>query len=369
VAEELSFSVRDIPACARYAFSARKIWVYFKTLLLAWLIWDIFVYLGFFAAGCDMAARWDQSRLLPLPGSLFWVDPVPVILLVVGAVLIVHVLMRGSMMVSSLTFQQMRGDSFFSGSDAAAFARRHSAPLVAIPMMLLVTLALFLMTGIIAGLVSRIPAVGPVIAALFSVPMWGTMLLGLLTAAGLLLSLDLVPSVVATTRGDTFEAIFEVFSTLTSQSWRLLLYILVAAIVIVLSTALFLAASSIALTLLAIAFGLGSNEGGLVSSMAAGPQFLAPEILPYFSGLLNPGQTGGQVWTGAAGLVASVSGTAVLLLVLSYFLSGWSAAWTIIYTVLKYRKDGENLLERADMEEQREFDRMYGESGPGQSSE
>lgn len=369
MSEELSFSVRDIPACARYAFSARKIWVYFKTLILAWVIWDVFVYLGFFAAGCDMAARWDQSRLLPLPGSLFWMDPVPVILLVVGAVLIVYVLMRGALMVSGLTFQQMRGDNFFSGSDASAFARKHSAPLITIPIMLLVTLALLLTTGVIAGLVSRIPAVGPVLAALFSVPLWGTMLLGLLTAVGLLVALDLVPAVVAATRGDTFESIFEVFSTLTSQSWRLLLYTVVAALVITLSTALFLLASSIALTALSATFSIGSGGGGLVPSMAAGPQFLAPEILPYFSGLLAPVQGGGEAWTGAAGLVASVSGTALLLLVISYFLSGWSAAWTLIYTVLKYRKDGENLLERADLEDQREFDRMYGESGPVQPSE
>jgi hypothetical protein len=366
VSEEPRFSIRDIPACARYGFSARKIWVFFKTLVLSWIIWDIFVYLGFFAAGSDMAARWDQSRLLPLPGSLFWMDLIPVILLAIGIVLIVYILMRGSMMVSRMTFQQIRGDDFFSGKDASSFAKTHSAPLATIPLMLVLTMIIIFAAGALAGTVSRIPAAGPVLAAVLSIPLWGMMLLGLLTAAGLLLALQLVPAIVATTGGDSFEAVFEVFSTLTSQSWRLFLYLLVAMLAILFAGLLFLLFSSLALTVLSSAFTLGAGHGSLVSTMAAGPQVLAPEILPYFSGLVTFGHQGGtQTWTGLAGLIASVSGTAVFLVVLSYMFSGLSAAWTLIYLALKYRKDGEDLSERADREDQREFDRMYGETGPG----
>ncbi|MBN2587663.1 MAG: hypothetical protein JXR55_10245 [Candidatus Fermentibacteraceae bacterium] len=366
VAEELRFGIRDIPSCARYGFSARKIWVFFKTLVLSWIIWDIFVYLGFFAAGSDMAARWDQSRLLPLPGSLFWMDTIPVILLAIGIVLIIHVLMRGSMMVSRMTFQQVRGDDFFSGADASRFTKTHSAPLITIPVMLVLTMIIIFAVGVLAGVVSGIPAAGNVLVAVLSLPLWGMMLLGLLTAAGLLLALQLVPAVVATTGGDTFEAVFEVFSTLTSQSWRLFLYFLAAVIAILSAGLLFLLFSSLALTVLSSAFTLGAGNGSLVSTMAAGPQVLAPEVLPYFSGLVTFGhQDGAGTLTGLAGLIASISGTAVFLVVLSYMCSGFSAAWTLIYMVLKFRKDGEDLLERADREDQREFDRMYGETGPG----
>lgn len=360
MAEELSFGIRDIPACARYGFSARKIWVFFKTLVLSWLVWDVFVYLGFFASGSDMAARWEQSRLLPLPGSVFWIDPVPVIFLALGSLLIVYVLMRGSLMVSRMTFQQVRGDDFFSSADARRFAGKHYAPLIAVPLMLVLALALIFASGVAAGLVSGIPAAGPVIAALFSVPLWGVMLLGILTALGLVLALDMVPSVVACTAGDSFEAVFEVFSTLTSQSWRLLLYLLVSLLVILAAGTLFLFATSLAMAGLSSAFTAGAGEGGLAATMAAGPQVLAPEILPYFSGLITLGRSGGgETWTGAAGVIASLSGTAVFLVVLSYVLSSWSSAWTLIYIVLKRRKDGENLPERADLEDQREFDRMY----------
>ncbi|MFO8184036.1 MAG: hypothetical protein R6U39_07665 [Candidatus Aegiribacteria sp.] len=364
MAEELSFGIRDIPACARYGFSARKIWVFFKTLVLSWLIWDVFVYLGFFASGSNMAARWDQSRLLPLPGSVFWMDTVPVIFLALGAVLIVYVLMRGSLMVSKMTFQQVRGDDFFSSADARRFAGKHYAPLIAVPLMLVLALALIYASGIATGLLSRIPAAGPVIAALLSIPLWGAMLLGILTALGLVLALDMVPSVVACTGGDSFEAVFEVFSTLTSQSWRLLLYLLVSLLVILAAGTLFLLSTSLAIAGLSSAFTAGAGEGGLAASMAAGPQVLAPEILPYFSGLITVGRAGGgETWTGLAGVIANLSGTALFLVVLSYVLSSWSSAWTLIYIVLKRRKDGDNLPERADLEDQREFDRMYDAQG------
>lgn len=369
MAEELSFGARDIPACARYGFSARKIWVFFKSLVLSWLIWDIFIYLGFFAAGCDMAARWSQSRLLPLPGSLFWMDPVPIVLLAVAVVLILYVLMRGSLMVSRITFQQIRGDEFFSSRDAARFARRHRAPIIAIPLMLLFTMILVLAGGALAGLVSRIPAAGPVIAALLSLPLWGSMLLALLTAIALLVSLDLVPAVVASTSGDSFEAVFEVFSTITSQSWRLFLYLLIAVVTIVSAGIVFMFAGSLAVTVLSGAFSIGAGAGDVAASMASGPQLLAPEVLPHFSGLITLGQQGsGQAWTGLAGTLAALSGTAVFLITVSYLLSSWSAAWTIIFVVLKRRKDGEDLMERADSEDRREFDRMYGEAAPAKPS-
>lgn len=362
MAEELSFNFKDIPSCARHGFSARKIWVFFKTLVLSWAIWDVFIYLGFFAAGYDMAAKWEQSRLLPLPGALFWQNLVSVIFLIIGAILILYVLMRGALMVSRITFQQIRGDSFFSGADAAKFARGNSTPLIAIPVLLVVVLLLALAAGVITGVLSRIPAVGPVLAALLSIPLWGVMLLAVLTAVALLLSLKLLPSIIATTGGDTFESIFELFSTMTSQSWRVFLYWILSLIVILLGGMTFLLFSSIAVNLLSFSVDLGAGNSGFGAALASGPQLLAPEVLPFFSGLLSFGQQGDmQTWTGVSGVIAGVSGTAIFLVIISYLLSCCSSSWTLIYLVLRYRKDGVDLLERADRKEQREFDHLYNE--------
>lgn len=362
MAEELRFNVKDIPLCAKYGFSARKIWICFKTLVLSWAIWDIFIYLGFFAAGYDMAARWEQSRLFPLPGALFWTDVIPVVFLIIAVILILYVLMRGALKVSRITFQQIRGDNFFSGADAAKYARGNSTPLVAIPVLLVLVILLALVAGAAAGVLSRVPVAGPILTALLSIPLWGIMLLAVLTALALVLSFQLLPSIIATTGGDTFESIFELFSTMTSQSWRVFLYWLLSLIIILLGGITFLLFTSLAVDLLSFSVALGAGSGGFGQALASGPRLLAPEILPFFSGLITFGQQdSAQAWTGISGVIAGFSGTAILLIVVSYLFSCCSSSWTLIYLALRYRKDGVDLVDSADLEEQREFDRLYGD--------
>ncbi|MCK5117623.1 MAG: hypothetical protein KAR44_13580, partial [Candidatus Aegiribacteria sp.] len=125
--------------------------------------------------------------------------------------------------------------------------------------------------------------------------------------------------------------------------------------------AAFLLLSSVAFSFLSLSVSAGAADSGLVAALASGPQLLAPEALPFFSGIL--GQQGDvQGFSGLAGILAGISGTAILLIIISYFLSSCSSAWTLIYVVLKYKKDGEDLTDRADREERREFDRIYGDS-------
>ncbi|MCD4847073.1 MAG: hypothetical protein K8R76_02650 [Candidatus Aegiribacteria sp.] len=368
--EELRFNVKDIPLCAKYGFSARKIWVYFKTLILSWIIWDIFIYLGFFAAGYDMAARWEQSRLFPLPGALFWKEVIPVAFLIIAAILILYVLIRGGLKVSRMTFQQIRGDNFFSGADASRFARGNSFPLIAIPVLLVLVILLALAAGAASGVLSRIPVAGPILSALLAVPLWGVMLLAVLTALALVLSFQLLPSIIATTGADTFESVFELFSTMTSQSWRVFLYWLLSLIIIMLGGITFFLFASLAVDLLSFSVTLGAGSGGFGAALASGPRLLAPEALPFFSGLTTFGQQDSiQTWTGISGVIAGLSGTAIFLVVVSYFLSCCSSSWTLIYLVLRYKKDGVDLADRADLKEQREFDRLYGNTdGDNQSS-
>lgn len=368
MAGELRFDFRDIPSCARHGLSARKVWIYFKALVLTWAVWDLFIYLGFLAAGEDMGARWDLSVLLPLPGGLFWTSWLAVCFLAVAVLLMLHILLRASLKVSRLTFQQIRGDDFYSGAEASRFCSGHGSPLVAVPILLAIAVVLGLLSGWGAGLVSRIPSAGPVIAALLALPLWGIMLLVVLTCFAFILSFMLLPAIVAATRGDSFESVFELFSTMTSQPWRVFVYWILSVIFIALGGAVFLFFSSSAAVLLAWTTGIGAGDGGFGAAMASGPQMLAPEVLPFFSGLVVPVSSGSQAWTGAAGTIAGVSGAAVFLVLVSYLLSCCSSAWTMIYLGLRKRKDGVDLLEEADREDMREYQRLYGDGIPAPGS-
>jgi len=370
VAGLLHFDGRDVPSCARHGLSARKIWLYFKALILSWAIWDFFIYLGFIAAGEDMGARWDLSALLPLPGGLFWTSWLAITFLAAACLLILYILMRASLKVSRLTFEQLRGDGFYSGSDASRFASSHSSPLITVPLLLLAVMLLGLLAGLLFGLVSRIPAAGPVITALLAIPLWGIMLLVVLAAIAFFLSFSLLPPIIASTGGDSFESVFELFSTMTSQPWRILLYGFLSLLSIVLGGAVFLFFSSSAAGLLAWTTGVGAGSGGFGAAITAGPQMLAPEVLPYFSFLVTtPVCAGGSAWTGLAGVLAGISGASIFLILLSYLLSSCSSAWTIIYLALRRRKDGVDLLEESDREDMREYKRLSEDDGTRSSAD
>lgn len=361
VTSALRFDCRDVASCARLGLSARKMWTGFKSLLLSWLVWDFFVYLGFLASGEDMGARWSLSVLLPLPGGLFWHSAIAMVLLGAGCILILAVLMRGSLKVCRLAFEQIRGDAFYSESEAASFARGHSSPLVLVPLLLVILITILLAKGAVVGLISRIPAAGPVIAALFAVPLWGAMLLAVLTAAALILSIMLLPAIIACTRGDTFESVFELFSTMTSQSWRVFLYWFLSLLFTALGSAVFILFSAGAMGLLSMTTSWAAGGGGFAEALTAGPRMLAPELLPFFSSFVSLG-TGGSTaaWSGAAGVLAGVSGSVILLVLLSYIFSSLSSAWTVIYVGLRRRRDGTDLLVEADREDMRDYERRYG---------
>ncbi len=104
----------------------------------------------------------------------------------------------------------------------------------------------------------------------------------------LLLSVFLVPVIIATTKGDTFECLFEVFSIVTSQPVRLFRGIL---------TGLFIRVAAI-LVLSAFAWGsvslvssvLYHTSGiqGFGDTMESGFSRVAPEIVPFYSSIFNP---------------------------------------------------------------------------------
>lgn len=373
---DLHFDARDIPSAARLGLSGRKIWAFFKASALSWAVWAAAVYLGFLAADpAGLGARWESGRLLPLPSGVFWMSWQAVGILCIGLLTIVGIQMRAFLEVARMTFEQLRGDDFYSGRDARKFSRGHWKPLAAVPAALLVALAVAVLCGAVLGLLTRIPSAGPVIFGLLAVPAWGLSLLCVLAAVALALSFFLVPAIVASTKGDTYETIFELFSTITSQPWRVALYFLLALVTRAAAMAVFLSFCSAAAGFLGWAAGMGLGRNP-ASALAGGLQVVAPELAGRFAVSFDVlGLAGGtDPFPGPAGAVAALAGAAIVLVSLSYWLSSCSSAWTLIYVCIRRRKDGEDLLARADEEDFREFQRLYGSAdessrGAGEAQE
>jgi hypothetical protein len=365
---KLKFQVRDTLLAARYGFNARNIWVFWKGIILAWAVWAFFVYAGFLAAGDSMAEKFESARLCPIPDTLFMSSTPAVILLVIGSLLALFIYLASSLKVSRLTFEQLRGDQFYSERDARRFCIANWKPLVATPLAVASGIALGVFALFLAGLLGKIPSAGPVIAGFLAFPAWMLGLFLVLAIVVLCLSLFLVPVIIASTRGDTFECLFELFSIVTSQPIRLFRGFVTGTLIRLTALAVFCLFSWGSLTLVSGVFSFASGTNGPGNTMESGFSAMAPEAVPYYSSIFNPvGSTEhtDRSWAGASGLIASIAGTAILLILVAYWFSSCTALWTIIYLGARFHRDGEDLLKRAEEEEYREFRKVYGSTDHG----
>ncbi|MCK5037184.1 MAG: hypothetical protein KAS73_14905 [Candidatus Sabulitectum sp.] len=360
---KLNFQVKDTLLAARYGFNLRNIWVFWKGIVQAWMVWVFFAYAGFFAAGDRLADRFAESLLCPVPDSLFMANIPSVILLVMGTILSFCIYLLTALKVAKLTFEQLRGDQFYSEADARRFCRSNRKTVIATPLVIAAGIVFGLLTILVSGLLMRISSAGPFLAGLLALPVWILGLFILLSLVVLLLSVFLVPVITATTKGDTFECLFEVFSIVTSQPVRLFrgivtgLFTRVAAF-IVLSVFAWGSVSLVSSVLYQT-----SGIQGFGDAMESGFSRIAPEIVPFYSSIFNPLSSTDHTdasWGGPAGILLSLAGTAVLLALWAYWLSGCTAHWTILYIGARYNRDREDLLLRAGEEEYREFKKIAG---------
>jgi len=363
VVHKLRFDIRDMVLSVKHGLSARNLWVIWKALVLSWLLWAGMIHLGFFAAGDSMAGRWQASRLFPVPEGLFLESTVAMVFMAVALLGCVWIIMSAFQKVSRITFEQIRGDGFYSGRDALVFHRANWKPLLMVPVAVLAGLSILLLKLFVFGLFGRIPGVGPIILGILAVPAWGLSLFGVLAAVALVMAVPMVPAITACTRGDTFETLFELFSSITSQPARIVLYTLTGLLARGAALVLFVAFARGAMALVDLGVGAGMGSHGLVTSMLGGMNLAAPQLVSQYGSFLAPLgslQGGATPWLGAAGWLAGLSGVAAALVIVSFWLSSCASFWTLCYLAVRKAKDGEDLLLRADDEEFREFEKRYG---------
>ncbi len=347
----------------KYGLRARNLWVMWKALALSWLVWAGFVYLGFFASGDSMEGRWQESRLFPVPCGAFMESPAAMAFLGIAVLLCLWIMMSAFQKVGRITFEQIRGDGFYSGREALTFHRENWKPMIMVPVAVLSGLVILFLGLFLIGLLGRIPGVGPVLVGVLAVPLWGLSLFGVLSLVALVLAFHMVPAITACTKGDTFETLFELFSSITAQPWRILFYLVAGLAARAVSLALFILFARGALAIAALGIGAGMGADGFSPTVQGGLHLAAPQLVSHYGSFMAPlgSLSGGPApWSGAAGWAAGLSGAAIALLIAAYWLSSGASLWTILYLAVRKAKDGDDLLARADDEEFREFQKLYG---------
>ena len=218
-----------------------------------------------------------------------------------------------------------------------------------------VTLAIFIVTGVIIGWVAGlIPYVGEFVFAIAFIPIFFAALVAVFIVAALAASLLFTPAIVGTVGEDTLEVLIQSFSLCWSQPWRLIGYTAWVAVSVLIGAVLLSGMMTLALGLVTWACGLGMGAK-LTSLMLIAQSYLAPiDFTSLFQDVADTGspwesgsgsRTGSLVWSGR------ILGVMLILLsgvFLAYVQAAYASGASLIYVILRRKKDDENLLEWED---------------------
>lgn len=369
---ELQFDFRDVFRAGRYGFSSKKLTVHFIGLALAYLIYEVLVYISLLIVGGNaLEDFWNEYALIPVcPIVDYELKPVTVGAMWLGLLVFFVIFFLTSTMVSKITIQQLRGDSFFSMKEAASFLKCHWKAVFGAFVGLIVVFVLCMLVPIVIGLLGKIPWAGKVIVTFSSLLMPFAFFLGLLMVYLLVVlsvSLFFVPAVVAAADSDTFETIYQHFSIVWNQPWRIVIYefLLFCLKLICVPIWTISCLFSLSLVMLPIRYLLPADMiifmgnankwlGKLMNEISALPLLRNLGIFDTIAPL-NASAAQLSTFDGFFMTLTSVFITLTLLfvlgLILAYLFSIASVGNTIIYAILRRRSDGENLLEVEEEED------------------
>jgi len=399
---KLYFNIRDLFRAARLGWSGKKMWIGFCGIAIAYVVHGILTYLSLLAAGAGTFGElWDIHGLFPRAilrsGVSFarLVHPFPWyswVIYGIGAIAALFVVLCTAQMISKIAYRQLKGDDFYSMGDALKSLQRNWKAVLLAPITLFAIVAFFILFGIfvVGGLAQLIPYVGEILYAVFMVPVFFAVLLTVFMGIVLAVSLFLGPAIVGTTSEDTLETVIQLFSTVWSQPWRLVLYELWVHVTTWFAATVLSLMTYVALLLTSWACGLfmGPKLAGMLATALHyvpqralsltmfhfSPERIAAKIdqMPllwrlgsyYYPSLMNPlpsltGEpTGTILWSGR---ILAIMFLILVGFILSYALTTLASGQTLIYVALRKKKDDENLLEQKDREEQEEEDRQQRE--------
>jgi membrane protein implicated in regulation of membrane protease activity len=361
------FDIRDVFRAPRLALSGKKILLQFMGLLIGYLGFLLFSYIAFLSAGSSFKETWQYHGLFPVGGFPFihWYSWV---IFGIGCLFALVCWLLASAMVGKITYEQLKGDDFYSSKEALRFLKKNWAPVLLSPFSLLAFIAFLIICGIVVGLLGKIPYVGEIGFSIFYlIPLFAAALFLAYVIFIFVFSLLLAPAIVATTKEDTFETIVQTFSVIWNQAWRYFLYTGLLGVMAKVGTFILGYFSFGGVKLLNFSCGiLMKDKLADILEEALSYITVPTHFLNYFSNIF-PGikfsfslpEIGPGVylhWSGEiSAFIIGISLIFILFMVTSYGLAILSSGQVLTYIILRKKKDDENLLERkTEMEEEEE---------------
>jgi Sec-independent protein translocase protein TatA len=364
----LKFDWRDIFRSTRIAFSFQRLWIQFIGLFSGYLGYVILTYLCLVVSGEKFSVIWARYGLIPgISGySIVWYGW---IIYALGVFILLFAWLVTATGVSRATYMNLKGNTFYTWKESLMFAlKKKGGAVISTPIAIIAIIFFTSLGGVVVGLLGRwIPFLGELGISLLA-PVWFIASLFLVfVVLALCVSLLLTPAILATTDDDAFEGIFQSFSTLYSQPWRLIFYELLIIINSVVGFGIFafFAKKAWGVMTTILIWGMGAKYANLsyaasyllqnwIYPVYAWAKALLGDYAPYiffshdFTSIELP-------------VVMTVSSWifGIFLIIIGGFIVSFPCAilnvgHTLVFLILKKKKDDENLLERKDKEEEEE---------------
>ncbi len=383
---KLKFDWRDVLKAPRLALSLQKMWIQLVGMSVGFVVYLALSYLSLVVAGYELNSAWSQFGLLPclfaIGDSFPWSSW---LIAGVGSLFLFVTYLITNTAVARAVYMTSKGNSFYTWKESFAFAFRKFWSIILTPLALLILIGLLVLGALVVGLLGKIPFVGEIGVSLFTI-LW--LLNGLLVFFLVLVVLAavlLLPSIIATTDEDAFEAIFQSMSIVWRQPWRFLFYLAITAVMAVVALAglgFFVKQAVTIMNALMSSF-MGTDYINLANNGQAllqGWILLSNNILDtlyqgYASVFFFSNQFVAIPSADLPGSVVFASYVFALNLlfvggwVISYGLSTFTAGTTVSFIILKFKKDEDNLLDRLDAEEEIEDESVSDSVGPDVESE
>jgi len=245
--------------------------------------------------------------------------------------------------------------------EAFRFAGKHWKS-VYITILALIGIFLFcLFFPSLVGLLDLIPGVeqaaehfGAPVTTFLTIPVYFMGLFMVLVILALLFGLLLIPAIVAVTGEGVFETLYQLFSTIWNQPWRLVIYGSLLKPVIAIGCAVFTAISVAGLYIAFLPSALLANQEtpyfANVIARSLKIVGVSPEVIGDIPGVSQT--TASMPWTlDVATFFLFASLIMIAAVILSYPLSMISSGYTILYVILRKKTTDENMLEVEEEEE------------------
>lgn len=349
------FDYRDIFRAVRLGLSPKKIWAFFCGLSAAFILYGIFGYLSHIVSGRSLSDVWIMFGLVPAmpwPGSgaFSWV------LWSIGIVGALLIYMLTAAIVSRLATEQLKGNEFYEVREAIGFLKSSWKSIFGGPAVVAVFAVFILFCGVLIGWWGRIPALGELTVSILSLPIYLVCLFLAFLFVSFIIGLFYSPVISGATKGDAFDNLFEVFSSITAQPWRLVLY---TGLVKALSLTAFIifawfSISGLGMVYQVLSWAMGGKFVDI--AVAAFNQYTPPLATNYLMslGIGSPALAGiasfaaanpSLNWLGQlSAFIMGMSLNIIRLLVLAYFFSVFVTGQTIIYGIIVMKRDQRNIF-------------------------